>query len=204
MDGLDRLYYRLVQSLRSRDPDGSDRPFTVADVYQQLVPFRAVRHELGFGELAEYERALLRLLAGERDYVHLDARGAQEELRRELDGAHPILGLYRDYASAALRLNPDLLPAVPADEISQPVESLPLLADDSELDPLPWLDQPEGVAETRCWECHTRLPADVEVRFCPFCGVVQESLPCVRCEALVRAEWRFCVRCGLARQPQSP
>ncbi len=201
MDGLDRLYFRLVHTLRSQDPDGTARPITVADLYQHLIPFRGVRHELGFGELAEYERALLRLLAGERDYVKLEAPHVRAELRQELEAPSPILGVYRDYAAAELRLNPELLPAAPPADTGQEPEPLPLLADapagDSEA--LLWLSGPEGPADPRCWTCKSVLPSGVEVRFCPFCGVVQQPLPCAGCEAMLEPSWSFCVRCGLAR-----
>ncbi len=105
MDPLDRLYWRLVESLRRERP-GTSWELTVAEIYQQLVPYRTVRVDLGFAELPEYEHALLRLLAGERDYVSLEIPEVQEELQRELRAPNPILGLYRDYAAVVARLNP--------------------------------------------------------------------------------------------------
>lgn len=203
MDGLDRLYYRLVHALRSRDPDGIDRSVSVADLYQHLVPFRAIRYELGFEDLADYERTLLRLLAGEREYVQLEGSHARAELRQELAAPHPILGIYRDYAATEFRLNPDLLPAAPPLDAAQEPEPLPLLEHTGESEPLPWLDELEDRDHSRCWTCRSALPSDVEVRFCPFCGVVQQQLPCTGCEAMLEPEWSFCVRCGLARQSQS-
>lgn len=191
MDGLDRLYFHLVHTLRSQDPAGTASSITVADLYQQLIPFRAVRHELGFSELAEYERCLLRLLAGERDYVRLEAPHARAELQREMDAPNPILGVYRDYAAAELRLNPLMLPEPPP---------LPLLDEIPDPDALPWLAEPNGDEKFRCWSCQAALPPSVEVRFCPYCGVVQQPLPCAGCEAMLEPTWSFCVRCGLARQ----
>ena len=202
MDGLDRLYYRLVHTLRSQEPDGTDRTVTVADLYQHLVPFRAVRHELGFGDLADYERALLRLLAGEREYVQMEGADARAELRQEREAPHPILGVYRDYAAAELRLNPDLLPAAPPKDTGSEPEPLPFLEDIGESEPIPWIAGPELQDHSRCWTCRSALPSGVEVRFCPFCGVVQQPLPCTGCEAMLEPEWSFCARCGLARQSQ--
>ena len=65
VDPLDRLYRRIADVLL-REPSTA---VTVGDIYQHLVPYRTVRAELGFGELAEYEHALLRLLSGERDFL---------------------------------------------------------------------------------------------------------------------------------------
>jgi hypothetical protein len=102
MDALDRLYFRLRQALAGRP---SDRSVTIAEIYQQLVPYRAVRGELGYSELAEYEHALLRLLGGERGYAQVDVASVQEEIQRELRSPNPILGLYRDYAAVDVRIS---------------------------------------------------------------------------------------------------
>jgi hypothetical protein len=102
MDSLDRLYFRLRETLAGRP---TDRPLTIAELYQQLVPYRAVRGELGFDELAEYEHALLRLLSGERGYAQVEVDSVREELERELRSPNPILGLYRDYAAVGVRVS---------------------------------------------------------------------------------------------------
>lgn len=98
-----RLYRRLVEAARERGDNGLPE-LTVGNVYQQLVPYRAVRSELGVFELAEYENALLRLLAGEGDYLRIADEGARAELAAELDSPNPILGIYRDYASLPVEL----------------------------------------------------------------------------------------------------
>lgn len=103
MDLIDRLHARLTTEVE-REPDGRAAPLTVGDVYQRLVPYRAIRGEMGIMELAQYEDALLRLLAGERGYVRVDDEAAREELQRELASTNPILGVYRDYAGAPLTL----------------------------------------------------------------------------------------------------
>src|SRR4029453_3845279 len=79
---------------------------TVGDIYQHLVPYRTVRAELGFGELAEYEHALLRLLPGERRFLVVGRADVQEEVQRELPNTNPILGVSRDYADVGVYLNP--------------------------------------------------------------------------------------------------
>ena len=37
-DIVDRLHLALVQALRSRGPDALERPITVAEIYQDLIP----------------------------------------------------------------------------------------------------------------------------------------------------------------------
>ncbi|HEX5724669.1 MAG TPA: hypothetical protein VFX98_04340, partial [Longimicrobiaceae bacterium] len=116
MDALDRLFRRLADTVLS----APDTPLTVGDVYQSLVPYRLVRGELGFSELAEYEHALLRLLAGEREYVVVERHDVQEEIQRELRAPNPILGIYRDYAEVTLHLNPFATEPPPLDRAAPP------------------------------------------------------------------------------------
>lgn len=104
MDPLDRLFRRLVEALHAEHEDALDRSLTVAEIYQHLIPYRSVRSDVGFAELAAYEHALLRLLAGEREYVQVELPHVQEEFRRELRSPNPILGLYRDYAAVDVRV----------------------------------------------------------------------------------------------------
>jgi RNA polymerase subunit RPABC4/transcription elongation factor Spt4 len=102
MDLLDRLYRRLLAAAGSGDPES--RRATIADLYQRLIPYRAIRGEVGVMELAEYEHALLRLLAGERRYVELGDPTAILEIQRELSSLNPILGIYRDYPNVEVRI----------------------------------------------------------------------------------------------------
>lgn len=104
MELLESLYQRLLLSISQTRPS-SDQPLTVGDLYQRLIPYRAIRHELNVLELAEYEHAFLRLLAGEGGYVTVEPSSVTAELQRELASTNPILGIYRDYAEAAVRLN---------------------------------------------------------------------------------------------------
>jgi Double zinc ribbon len=94
-----RLYRRLVEELRSRG-HAADEPLKVSDLYQDLVPYRSVRSSLGVELNADYEHALLRLLAGERDLLRLEPVEAREELRREVEAPYPFVGMFRKYASS--------------------------------------------------------------------------------------------------------
>ncbi|MBV9774601.1 MAG: zinc ribbon domain-containing protein, partial [Gemmatimonadetes bacterium] len=212
MDPLDRLYWRLVESLRRERP-GDAWEMTIAEIYQQYVPYRTVRAELGFAELAAYEHALLRLLAGEKEYVSLDLPEVQDELRRELRAPNPILGLYRDYAAVGVRVNPASLamspslappPAVPAMRVAPPP---PAQAPEPAARSVPVEDRTEEPPRrpTLCRGCRTPLPEGREVRFCPFCGTTQRALPCQECGEMVEPDWKFCVSCGTPQQsPATP
>jgi hypothetical protein len=99
-DGLvDRLLAALADALRRtrKDPFGS--PVTVAEIYQDLVPYRSVRTALGFHMNADYEHTVLRLLAGENELAKLEPDEAREELRSELDTPNPNVGLFRKFAA---------------------------------------------------------------------------------------------------------
>lgn len=192
MDLVDRLHHELVEALR-RAPAGLDeRPLTVGEIYQHLIPYRGVRSELGIFELPQYEHALLRLLSGERGYLTLVAAEVQEELRRELASPNPILGIYRDYPTAEVRLaqqvGPATAPPAPTPEI------IPI--DEREPQDAP---APEAPRSATCHGCAVQLPDVPELRFCPACGADQLEAPCVACGAMLRAEWNFCIRCGTPR-----
>jgi hypothetical protein len=180
MDIVDRLYHHLTQAIERGGAPPRGRTLTIADVYQQLIPYRAVRSELGVWELAEYEHALVRLLAGERGYVSLGTLEARDELIRELASSNPILGIYRDYPAvqvviaAAAESEPESAPAVPEPEKEAP-------------------------APHACGACGADLPDLRGLRYCPACGTDQTEAVCAGCDAPLRAEWNFCIRCGAPR-----
>jgi len=103
---LDRFHGALVEALRKRDPEHLTRPFTVAEIYQDLVPYGVYRDFLGVEMNGDYEHALLRLLAGEGDFVELESEHALLEIREELESVNPNTGLYREFAAVDVRLNP--------------------------------------------------------------------------------------------------
>ena len=201
MDLADRLQARLREVAAQRFPGEAAPVATVADLYQQLIPYRAVRAELGILELAEYEHALLRLLAGERGSLRLRDEDAQRELRRELGSPNPILGLYRDYAAVEVVLLPAdrTLPAATAAPTAPPVPVPDV--------PPPPLPEPEAAppapAATTCRSCRCALPAADQLRFCPFCGVNQWETACPQCGSMLQPDWSFCIRCG-APHPERP
>ncbi len=104
---LRRFHAALVREIQDSRPEYLTSPFTVAEIYQNLVPYRTHRDVIGAEMMADYEDALLRLLAGEGDYLTIESRTARQEIREELSSPNPNTGLYREFAAAAVRLNPE-------------------------------------------------------------------------------------------------
>jgi len=220
MDSVDRLYRRIADVLL-REPGTA---VTVGDIYQHLVPYRTVRSELGFGELAEYEHALLRLLSGERDYLVVERADIQEEFQRELRTPNPILGIYRDYAEAVVFMNP-YAPEPGAADLTAPPAAAPapaprngrfsgtgdadapgvvlnLTAPETAGAPAAPAAPPARPRPKACTGCRSTLPPGRDVRFCPFCGKCLAPVPCPECSSTVEPEWKFCITCGWPRDGQ--
>jgi double zinc ribbon protein len=103
MDDLDRLYHRLVHNVRANRPEYLKIPFTVRELYEQIVPYRHNRRELAIETNDDYETAVARLLSGERGYVATDPE-MQESLRRELGSPTGDPGVFKEYADSTLTL----------------------------------------------------------------------------------------------------
>jgi hypothetical protein len=182
MDLLDQLFHRLEEAVAR---DGSSDGLTVAHLYQRLVPYRAVRSDLGLLELAPYENALLRLLSGERGYLHLEDERARDVILRELASPNPILGIYRDYAGLRVHLGEEeLVPLAPVTQRASPPPAAPRMP----------------ATARSCHACRAALPAGPDVRFCPACGADQSMAPCATCGTQLKEEWNFCIRCGQRRE----
>jgi len=106
-DTLDRSHQVLLQEISESRPEYLTKPFTVAEIYQNLVPYRSHRDRIGVEMNGDYEDILLRLLAGEGDYLVLDSEVARREIHEELESPNPNTGLFRDFAAADVRLNPN-------------------------------------------------------------------------------------------------
>jgi hypothetical protein len=108
MDDLERLYRRLVLSVRDGAPHLLGRQFRLGDVAAHLVPYRHTRRELGFESIQQYEAALLRLASGERGYLLADAM-LQDAARRALAGPQPDGTLLQSHAESPVALPPHAL-----------------------------------------------------------------------------------------------
>lgn len=103
MDDLDRLHRRLVHNIRATRPEYLTIPFSVRDLYEQIIPYRHNRRELAIETSDDYETAIARLLSGERGYIVADS-AMQESLRRELASPTGDPGIFKDYADATITL----------------------------------------------------------------------------------------------------
>jgi hypothetical protein len=93
-----QLHRALVDALIMSDKHNEYAPVTVAEIYQDLIPYRSVRM-LGFAMNADYEHALLQLLAGEHGLAQIEPPEVREALQDELNSPNPNVGIYRNYAA---------------------------------------------------------------------------------------------------------
>lgn len=105
MDDLDRLHRRLVHNIRMTRPEYLKIPFTVRELYEQLVPYRHNRRELAIETNDDYETAVARLLSGERGYVQSEP-AMQDALRKELESPTGDPGAFKDYGDTTITLAP--------------------------------------------------------------------------------------------------
>ncbi len=101
MDDLDRLYRRLIHNIRATRPEYLRIPFSVQELYEQLVPYRHNRREMAIETNQDYEVAVARLLSGERGYVRAE-HDIQEALRRELASPTGDPGMFKEHAQAQI------------------------------------------------------------------------------------------------------
>ena len=126
---LERFHRALIEEIQTQRPDYLTAPFTVAEIYQNLVPYGSHRDRIGVEMNGDYEDALIRLLAGEGGYLILDSEPALRDLRAELETPHPNTGLYREFAAVDVRLNQAYL-----DLAASAMDSLPDLVEELEAD----------------------------------------------------------------------
>ena len=123
---LERFHRALIEEIQTQRPEYLTSPFTVAEIYQNLVPYGSHRDRIGVEMNGDYEDALIRLLAGEGGYLVLDSDPALRELQAELLTPNPNTGLYREFAAVDVRLNQAYLDlsAAAMDQLPDLVEEL--------------------------------------------------------------------------------
>jgi hypothetical protein len=219
---LERFHRALVEEIQTQRPEYLTGPFTVAEIYQNLVPYGSHRDRIGVRMNGDYEDALLRLLAGEGDYLVLESEPALRDLRAELGTANPNTGLYREYAAVDVRLNQAQLDLAfvaagesrdMAAEMSmvmrgaQPASVADLAPAEAAAEAIaivpPEVDvfqyrAPMGTAPmaSSCQWCRAELPVRDNLNFCPFCGTDLKVVPCQQCGEELEPQWRFCIACG--------
>jgi hypothetical protein len=215
---LERFHRALIEEIQTQRPEYLTGPFTVAEIYQNLVPYGSHRDRIGVDMNGDYEDALLRLLAGEGGYLVLESEPALRDLRAELDTPNPNTGLYREYAAVDVRLNQayvDLSARVVRESTSfiddlnaeDPIAMADLAPSEAGLEAIeivpPGVDvfqegpvQAPSAAPTACQWCRAELPVRENLNFCPFCGTDLKVVPCSACGEEIDPEWRFCISCG--------
>jgi Double zinc ribbon len=219
MDELDRLYHQVVQELAALGHGRLAGPVQVAELYQEVVPYRQFRNALRFDTYQDYEMALLRLLSGERGYVTVEPPEAGEALRAEAQAAYPDPGLIREFAAARAHLDPSAVrtvlagvsayapptarAAVVAHQDDEPergnlVPAPPHAAEETALATSP-SDYAHPSLPTRaqpCVYCGADLPVGRDVFYCPFCGGNVRGVTCPECQTELEIGWTFCITCG--------
>jgi hypothetical protein len=211
MDDLDRLFGTLVDVLAKKNPSRIQTSFQVSELYQSIIPYRSYRNQLQFDTNQDYEMAVLRLLAGERGYATIEPSEVQQQLAEEVQAINPNPGIFRDFAAARVRLDPDAIrsakspsesyaPPLTSETVSEtaaryaPSPSVPSLSAQQQAKAAPEAGQQTGTE--RCPQCSATLPHDREVSFCPFCGTRVRVTQCARCGGDIEPRWRFCADCG--------
>jgi len=105
MDALDRTFRHLLNTIQARYPTYLAQPFEVSELYQNILPYRHHRRELGLDTNQEYELVLLQLLSGARDYLVVDDE-MRERLARELSSPNPDPRVFREFSTSRVAMSP--------------------------------------------------------------------------------------------------
>jgi len=211
---LDPIFRLLVRALTAQQPPRIHQPIAINELMDAVLPYRLVRRELGVDTSEDYETLLLRLCAGEGDFVQADS-AAQAALQAELAKPLPDLALLRVYGDTHIVVRTDPLMAVldvrPKNRYAPPSEptTAPDAVQDIEEDiaqgekeqtpkeSAAWVPDPVFEANaTALTESAPEPPAassdpdhtSAQVR-CPFCGGI---LP-------PRMMINFCPHCGMGQ-----
>lgn len=104
-EGPARDLARLLAA-RLDDREGpADAAITVAELRRELLPYPRCRQAAGLASKAEYDLALLDLLA-EPDALEVDDPDLAEAVERERSAAEPGLGFLEGFAASRLRPGP--------------------------------------------------------------------------------------------------
>jgi hypothetical protein len=213
VDNVEQMFRHLVRTIRTRFPQYLNQPFDVAELHQNILPYRHHRRELGLETNEDYEITLLELLSGARGYLVVDDK-VRDALQSELASPNPDPGAFRQFAGAQVSLSPTAMrglesspsqapdttravePPKPA-RPSAPAAPTPAAA------PAPRASQariPESgivpVEGDRCRACNEKLPLGRAITFCPHCGQNLTMINCPACGSELEIGWRFCPVCG--------
>jgi hypothetical protein len=108
MDDVETMYRHLVRTIRASYPKYLTQPFEVGELYQNILPYRLHRRELGVQTNQDYEMALMELLSGAGGYLVVDGK-MSDVLGAERKAASPNTARIRDFASSHVALAPEPL-----------------------------------------------------------------------------------------------
>lgn len=220
---VEKLHRAIISAIRQMRGADFSGPVTVSQIYQELVPYRTARAAIGFDMNADYEYALLRLLAGEGDFARVEPAEVREILRGELESPNPNVGIFREYANCDVWITappawlsdvlaepemdlPRHAPATPAASEPEPEEFADAGTQSDSEEPAPTEAGPPpvrdgvvvGARPQECAFCGGLLPPGRLVNFCPYCGNDLSLRPCPACGEILEPRWRFCANCGTA------
>ncbi|HTI64626.1 MAG TPA: zinc-ribbon domain-containing protein [Gemmatimonadaceae bacterium] len=199
--------------MRSRFPQYLTQPFTVADLYQTVLPYRLHRRELGLETNEDYEITLTELLSGAREYLIVD-EAMRDALHAELATSNPDPTAFKQFATASVALSPTALRGLEAGpaEAATPLRptlvpppaarSAPRVSNATPAAPRPMARTPSAPRAVtpqngeRCTSCNAELPAGRPITFCPHCGHDLTTLNCQACGSELEVGWKFCPTCG--------
>src|SRR5467141_1114333 len=214
MDELDRLFGLLVVALARETRVAV--PFPASDVYERLVPYRSNRSRLNVATHQDYEMAVLRLLAGERNYLQLEPDNVREAMQREIATINPDPAYFRSFPDAQVMVNGRAAERVlladrayaPPSAVEEDDEELkdttgenpvpmPFVPPTAFRGPPPVAKPKDALASNQCEFCGGVLPVNREARFCPHCGQPRDGdLRCQGCGNELDVGWAYCLSCG--------
>ena len=208
MTTLDPLFRLLVRTLSEQEPPRIHQPIAINELMDSILPYRLVRRELGVDSADAYESLLLRLVAGEGDFVQADP-AAQAALLDELKKPLPDLAFLSVYGDTLVVLRTDPLTSAmeghPEERYAPPGQSdqaaegvaepdaaaTPTAAPGDQDDA--WLPDPvfeaNASAVTPQPPDTSVAPADKAQVRCPFCGGLVPP----------RMAINFCPHCGMGQ-----
>ena len=215
MHDLDRLFHQLVTTLAASDPGSLNRPVSLRDIRESVLPYRTSRRAIGVDTVEDYDLLLLRLAAGDGGFARTSPEDARARFVAESTSTNPDLDVLDRHAGAVLTLEGLRVaralaasddPYAPPRLEREPEPTADVVAErPAEVDVLD-LDIVSAAAATpqpdppglMCLYCGATLPTARTVNFCPSCGQSQTTPRCPQCQSEVELGWRHCITCGAA------
>jgi Double zinc ribbon len=195
---LERLARQIASNL-SANPARLRQPFTVAELRDLIVPYRANRKALQFETSEDYELALMQLCAGESGFGRMEAADVGRLFSDEIASPNPDLSLLQQHEKALLILDLRSLQATavrpdPHQAFAPPSSPIRGQNTPRKSRKTPQVATPAPAA--RCGRCRESLPIGRMANFCPHCGFDLRRGHCPQCNTEVEPGWRHCVSCG--------